>query len=907
MARTKGTVVENNFIGGLNTEANALAFPPNACTETYNCVFDEFGRVSRRPELDIEKDAQYSSGTEYASTQAFTEYLWVNAGGTGLINLYVVQVGSFLFFYDVSNSTNLSNNQVLDFIALDGFKATDTIYDPRDEPCQFSNSQGFLIVTNRACDPILVTFDPEAASNASILGTRISIKYRDFVGIESPYGPKERPTFSLAGLAADNTGVKHYYNLLNQGWHVGPISGGLPAAATSALGLWDTALPSMPSNSDYVGYYRLSDTVPFDVNRVDVNSGGNTLAPKGHFILSLSGTPRRDAMVADGYSLSYTATSATYVPAATGTVIGAGANAGTDYDKLFNEDASTGIAESTTSTTTGTKSLAFFGGKDYGGSPKAVFKAVIKPWANSYGNAQKTGAFPGYVSQTITYELRGHSSAPSSGSEGTLLGSTSFVVNSGAAQSQKTITSSDQSTTFRYVWIRATSSFSLTESGVTHTYALYLGDIYIYEAETFTGDGELPGEDISFERPSTCAFYAGRAWYAGIDATNLSTNIFYSQIVESTAEYGKCYQVNDPTSEQNAAVLPSDGGVVKIPEIGKIVKLYAQQSSLLVFATNGVWVIGGSGYGSTFEPTNYVVKRISSQGTQSPQSFIDVKGLPMWWGEDGIFQMDYNPQFDSFNVKVISIEKIQTFFSVIPARNRSKAKGAYDSYNDVAYWLYRNEDIADVEVPNEYDSVLLFNTRSGAFYPWTFDIEDATQQIRGIGYVSDAVGFDPSAIKFTIGIPVSASIQRITFADTYKEVKEYTDFIDFSEGIYGISTDDKDFESYFVTGYRLDAEAIKFFQSMYVMLYLKVETDSGAYLQGIWDFANTGQSGDWSVRQQSSKQQVYNLDNVQRDFHARRLKIRGRGRALQFRVTSQTGKPFTIIGWSNAQSGNADV
>lgn len=906
MARTKGIVVENNFIGGLNTEANALAFPPNACTETYNCVFDEFGRVSRRPELDLEKDAQYSSGTEYASTQAFTEYLWVNAGGTGLINLYVVQVGGFLFFYDVSNSTNLTNNQVLDFITLSNFKATDTIYNPRDEPCQFSSSQGNLIVTNRACDPILVTFDPEAASNQSIIGTRISIKYRDFVGIESPYGDKERPTFTLAGMAADATGVKHYYNLLNQGWHVGGISGGLPDA-NSALGRWDTARTDMPSNVDYIGFYRASETTPFDNGRVDANSQGNTLAPKGHFILSLGGTPRRDAMVADGYSLSYTTTVGSYIPAATGTVIGAGANAGSDYDNLFDEDASTGVAESATSSTVGTKTLSFFGGKDYGGSPRAVFKAVIKPWADSYGNAQKTGAFPGYVSQTITFELRGHSSAPVNGSEGTLLGSTSFVVNSGASQSQRTILSNNTVSTFRYVWIRATSSFSLTAAGTTHTYALYLGDVYLYQSQTFSGTGELPGEDVSFERPSTCAFYAGRAWYAGVDATNLSTNIFYSQIVESKAQYGKCYQVNDPTSELNAQILPSDGGIVKIPEIGKIIKLYAQQSSLLVFATNGVWVISGSGYGASFDPTNYVVKRISSQGTQSPQSFIDVEGLPMWWGEDGIFQMEYNPQFDSFNVKSISSEKIQSFFANIPPRNRAKVKGAYDSPEDTVYWLYRSTEIEDTTTPYEYDSVLLFNTASGAFYPWTFDTTNATQQIRGIGFVSDAVGFDPSMIKFTIGVPVSSVLQRITFADTQKEIREYIDFIDFSEGPYGVSTDAKDFTSYFVTGYRLDAEAIKFFQSVYVMLYLKVEPDSGAYLQGIFDFANTGQSGDWSVRQQSSKQQVYNLDNVERDFHARRLKIRGRGRALQFRVTSQTGKPFEIIGWSNAQSGNADV
>lgn len=904
MARTKGTVVENNFIGGLNTEANALAFPPNACTETYNCVFDEFGRVSRRPEIDLEKDAKYATDSRFANTQAFTEYLWVNASGTGLINLYVVQVGSVLFFYDVSNSTNVSNNHIADFIDLDTFTATDTIYSPRDEVCQYANGDGYLIVTSRACDPVLVTYDPEAANPIS--GTRITIKYRDFKGLTSPYSDQQRPSFAnIAAMKADANGAIHFYNLLNQGWHNGAISGGSPDA-NSALGQWDTARADMPSNGDYVGFYRASETDPFDNARVDAYSQGNTLAPKGHFILSLGNPDRKAALATDGYTLSYTSTSSSLIAEGTGTVIGAGANGGSDYADLFDSDTSTGVAESVSSSfTTGTKTLAFFGGKNFGGSPKSIYKVVVKPWANTYGSAQDlaTGTYRNF---TITMQLRGHSSAPSSGTEGTLLGSTSFSVNSGASQSQKTITSSDQVTTYQYVWVYITGTFSQPNVN-THSYAIYLGDVFLYESTVLSGTGALPDPDVSYERPTACAFYAGRAWYAGVDSLDLSTSLYYSQLIENKNQYGKCYQVNDPTSEYNAAILPTDGGVVRIPEIGRIIKMWSQQSALLVFATNGVWVIQGSDFGAAFSPTDYVVKKISSYGTQSPMSFIDVEGFPVWWGEDGIFRIEYNPQFNSFSVSKLSEETIQTFFDEIPARNRSKAKGAYDTKNHVAYWLYRNENISQLDAPNEYDRVLVMNLQTKAFYPWSFDASNLTPEIKGIGYVVDAVGFDTSAIKFTTGVPVSTSSQYITFCDLNKEVKEYTDFIDFSEDVHGTGTDAKDYSSYFVTGYRLDAEANKFFQSMYILLYLKVETDSAAYLQGIWDFANTGQSGDWSTRQEASKQQVYNLDNVQRDFHARRLKIRGRGRALQFRVTSQTGKPFTIIGWSNAQSGNADV
>ncbi len=54
MTRQVASVVENNFVNGLVTEATALNFPESACTETWNCVFKQTGMVSRRLGLDFE-------------------------------------------------------------------------------------------------------------------------------------------------------------------------------------------------------------------------------------------------------------------------------------------------------------------------------------------------------------------------------------------------------------------------------------------------------------------------------------------------------------------------------------------------------------------------------------------------------------------------------------------------------------------------------------------------------------------------------------------------------------------------------------------------------------------------------------------------------------------------------------
>ena len=54
MARSQGTLIENNLTGGLVSDANGLNFPPNAVVATNNCVFSENGPVTRRYGFDYE-------------------------------------------------------------------------------------------------------------------------------------------------------------------------------------------------------------------------------------------------------------------------------------------------------------------------------------------------------------------------------------------------------------------------------------------------------------------------------------------------------------------------------------------------------------------------------------------------------------------------------------------------------------------------------------------------------------------------------------------------------------------------------------------------------------------------------------------------------------------------------------
>lgn len=386
------------------------------------------------------------------------------------------------------------------------------------------------------------------------------------------------------------------------------------------------------------------------------------------------------------------------------------------------------------------------------------------------------------------------------------------------------------------------------------------------------------------QRARCVAFFNGRVFYAGFETPGLTTSIYFSRIVEKEAHYGQCYQDNDATTEEAADLLPSDGGVIKIPDIAQINKLYDFRTSLLVFASNGVWIISGSS-GQAFKANDYVVKKISSIGTHSRLSYVDVKGTPVWWGEEGIYTIKYDANYDSFNVVSITDGTIFSFLEAIPKHAIGHAKGAYDVHNDIVYWLYRNGSTEDINT-FKYDRVLVMNGFSGAFYPWILNV--SSKSIRGIIQIHSHIEDEElnHAIKFTTTTVIDATNENIGYSSATS-----TSYLDWGAD---------DYSSYFITGYSVDGDAQRFFQANWIWVYLDTAANSSCFVQGLYDFTNSSSSGKWST-----VQQIYNSSLLYRVANHRRLKIRGKGKALQLKFTSETGKPFSILGWSIWESQNA--
>lgn len=452
----------------------------------------------------------------------------------------------------------------------------------------------------------------------------------------------------------------------------------------------------------------------------------------------------------------------------------------------------------------------------------------------------------------------------------------------------------------------------------------YILHAFLQERDVVSGIAGLSNDDVtsSYFRPKTSAFYAGRVWYAGTDFLGFNSKVYFTQVIEKSTQVGYCYQLNDPTARTTRDLIASDGGVVDIPDIASVVKLFVFGTTLLIFATNGVWAVSGSGdAGLGFAATDYSIKKISSVGAISPLSFVDIDGSPLWWNYDGIWAVSRN-QTGEVDVQSITRDTVQSFYDNIPTENKFYAKGAYDRNNQVVQWLYKSSETADLDSYMQYNRVLNLSLRKGAFFPWTIG-DDESIFVNGLinsrgvqtTYVEEAVtdgGIEvtdtsgevvtsftadeqikPSVFKYLTSKLVSGT----TFSFTWSGCST-TNYLDWDTASSGAG---QNYPSYMVSGYNITGQAQRFFNTNYITAFLTSFPNSSCFFQNIWDYASSSDSA-----RVSQPQQVYR-NRTFVDVQEARMKVRGRGRAVQFKFYSEEGKPFFIHGWSTFITQNNDV
>lgn len=777
MAQQPLVAVENNFTKGLVTEFTGLNFPENAATDCDNCEFTLVGNVTRRLGIDYE-DHNADIGID-RSGQGVNTFKWNNAGGDGLTQVLVTQVGGSLLFWKSSDATEalpLSRQQLSSTITLFNFRIAGVTFDETAE-CQFSDGNGYLFVYHPSCDPFYCTYN-----NGVITGNQITVKIRDFAGITEPgVDVSLRPT-SLSN--------EHLYNLKNQGWSKNP-----PWSATSTslivvfLGshsfIVNSGLPI--TNGDLVTLTNTVATTP-----------GGVLQPAGSFIMSGTVT---------GYSGNTLTINATTI------------------SPIWTSDSWSAWTIASTS--------------DY-----------ITSWNTAIGN------YPSNADVWWYYK-----------------------------------NSSD-------VFDPTTTVGNVTSASSNAPRGHYIVSAFAQQRSLFSGISGLT-DITTTTRPKNGTWFQGRVWYTGVDAQQPATgdasyytwteNIYFSQVVQTSDDFGNCFQANDPTSETLFDLLPTDGGVIKEPGTGSIFKLFPIQNGLLVFAANGIWFITGS-QGIGFSANDYTITKISSVQSISSSSFVNVNGLPYFWNEEGIYSVQPSQQ-GSLTVEPITVGTILSFYNEIPTQSKKFARGDYHPIDYVIQWIYKDVNETDVTDRYSFNKILNFNTYNKAFYPYT--VANSTSSINGINYISSPGGSNAEEPVFKY-LASNHDNFFITFAKEFDP-----NFIDWTSdpGNLGIS-----YTSYFVTGYRLHGQAQRRIQIPYIITYSRGgDTPTSFKIQALWDYATTGNSGRWSTAQL--------INNWSPNFSVipRRHRLRGQGLVLQLKVTSVDGKLFDLMGWSTDELINQSV
>lgn len=398
---------------------------------------------------------------------------------------------------------------------------------------------------------------------------------------------------------------------------------------------------------------------------------------------------------------------------------------------------------------------------------------------------------------------------------------------------------------------------------------------------TFPGEYTVESETTDL-RPQFTEFYAGRVWWAGVQDEGFSSRVYFSKVIESTKDFGKCHMINDPTAEHSNDLLATDGGVIKIPDATNIVFMKAVGDSVLIFARNGIWSISGTSQDS-FAADSFEVKKISEIGALSEYSFVSADNVPFWWNNHGIYALQ-GDQFGSFSVSPVSLGKIKTLVDAIPHLNKNYVQGMWDKNERTITWIYRTSTPGTFAGYFSYDKILVFNIDTQAFYTHTVSyLQPVIKACINTGYEDKYLTTSPTGTG-TNGSYTWSEMSSTTYMDWY------------TYDSTGVT-----YESYFMSGYKLRGESIRDFQTNYVTFTSEVLEDSSFLVSGRWDYAINELSNRFT-----SSQQGYKHD-ANYSYTQRKLKFRGNGKVLQYKVTSQTGKPFKIAGWVTYDTVNAGV
>jgi hypothetical protein len=241
VTRAKTGKLYRTFNKGLITEAGFLTYPEDASTDELNTVLTKKGNRTRRLGLDYEVDSTDIEFPNVDDGDVTTEFFWRAPGNASGLNYLTVQVGRYVYFFDVSVAP-LSEGKKSYVLDLNDFAAPNaTVVDLSTTNVSFAGGKGYLFIVQEFIDPITVEYKEDTDTFESV---KVRILMRDFDGVYDGLANDDEPT------SLSNT---HHYNLRNQGWvppgsrSAGGGGGSVGGTGGSSTGSAEGSFPDGPA------------------------------------------------------------------------------------------------------------------------------------------------------------------------------------------------------------------------------------------------------------------------------------------------------------------------------------------------------------------------------------------------------------------------------------------------------------------------------------------------------------------------------------------------------------------------------------------------------------------------------------------------------------------------------------
>jgi hypothetical protein len=396
--------------------------------------------------------------------------------------------------------------------------------------------------------------------------------------------------------------------------------------------------------------------------------------------------------------------------------------------------------------------------------------------------------------------------------------------------------------------------------------------------------------ELRLDKPVASASGFGRVFWGG------GSTVYYSPVVDSISDLGKCYQIADPTSDDISDPLATDGGRILLKDAGTIIDLYTYNSGVLIFTDKGVWYIYNNETG--FSNSAFSVRKITDEALVAKGSIVEANGVVYYGTVSSLNSITPNENnflvSQSITDMVIRSYYIENFTEGFKASYDNKTKNIWFISN-------QSEPVKD----------LVYNVLAQAFYPQDFNATPKTivapLKIGTDVYFTVVEGDGTTEITYNV-----AELSDITFKDLgvdmeayllsgYETLGKFSHKKGIAQATFYMNKTETE-----ITGYDETTDTYIF------------DLPSSCTVQVRWDFDNSNAFNRWvgdssTVSTNSGSLNIYSpmvrgftpsTDAFPVTFDTgeklikRKTKLRGRGDAVQFYFEAEPEKDLQLLGYS---------